>query len=102
MAKDKDRKQPESTQDEPKKAAPAPAKKKRIVRLEMGFGFEPRKSLIYLLLLLLFVPFLFSLLRGSGSDTISLSQLLRDIKDKKVEKIEIDGATLTTKYNDGR
>lgn len=99
MAKEKEHKQTESTMDQQKKNQPN--KKKRVVRLEMGFGFEPRKSLIYLLLLLLFVPFLFSLLRGSGSDKISLSQLLRDIKDKKIEKVEIDGTTLTTKYNDG-
>lgn len=98
MAKDKEHKSTESA-TEPKKQSTA--KKGRMVKLEMGFHFEPRKSLIYLLLFLLFVPFLFSLLRGSGSDKISLSQLLRDIKEKKVDKVEIDGSTLTTKYNDG-
>lgn len=75
--------------------------KPRIVKLSMGFGFDPRKALLYFLLLLLFVPFLFSLLRGDGSDKIALSALLKDVRDKKVEKIEIDTSTLTAKYTDG-
>jgi len=86
---------------ETKKPSVPNGKKPRIVKLEMGFHFDPKKSLLWILLILLFVPFLFSLLRGSGTDKVSLSDLLKDVKSKKIEKIEIDGSTLSAKYTDG-
>lgn len=87
--------------EDTKKSHNANSKKPRMMKFEMGLRFDPKKSLLWILLFLLFVPFLFSLLRGSGADKVSLSDLLKDVKEQKVEKIEIDGPTLTAKYTDG-
>jgi cell division protease FtsH len=87
--------------EDTKKSQNQSGKKPRMMKFEMGLRFDPKKSLLWILLFLLFVPFLFSLLRGSGADKVSLSDLLKDVKEQKIEKIEIDGQTLTAKYTDG-
>ncbi len=91
-----DEKKPQKEEKHPKAS-----QKPRVVKLEMGFRFDPKKSILWILIFLLFVPFLFSLFRAGNSGKISLSQLLSDIKERKIDKVEIDGPTLTAKYKDG-
>lgn len=90
---DKD-KQPKET----KKKMSSPMKK--MTRLELSFHLNPRKAILWFLLALLFLPFILSLFRGNPSTKIPLSTLLADTRDKKIERIEVDGATLTAKYKD--
>ncbi len=74
---------------------------KKMTKVELAFGFSPKKAILWFLLFLLFVPFLVSLFRGNPSEKVPLSELMSDIKEQKIEKIEIDGAQLSAKYKDG-
>ncbi|HCC84467.1 MAG TPA: cell division protein FtsH, partial [Candidatus Pacebacteria bacterium] len=58
------------------------------------------KSLIYILIGLLFLPFIISLVTGGKREQISVSQLVKDIREKKVEKLEVAGAELRIQYKD--
>lgn len=75
--------------------------KPKILKMELAFGFNPKKAILWFLIFLLFVPFIYSLFSGGNQNKIAISSLLGDIKGKKVEKIEVDGAQLTAKYGDG-
>lgn len=94
MAKQIDKTPPESSEK-------AKKQKQRMVKVELGFPLNPKKTILWFLIALLFVPFLFSLFRGNGGNTIPLSTLLSDIREKKIEKVEIDGPTLSARYKDG-
>jgi len=74
---------------------------KKVTRVQLALNLNPKKAILWLLLFLLFVPFLFSLFRGNTNDKIAISSLMTDIKQQKVEQVEIDGPTLTAKYKDG-
>ncbi len=58
-----------------------------------------KKGFVYIILLFLFLPFLFSLLT-SGVETISLSQVVKDIREERVEKIRVAGDELRVFYKD--
>lgn len=58
------------------------------------------KGMLYVFLGLLFLPFILSLFTGDMSEDISLSSLVRDVREDKVEKIEIAGNELRAKYKD--
>lgn len=100
MAKNDNKKNPPSYFEPPRGKSNGNGKK-RLVKMEFAFKLDPKKSLLWFLILLLFVPFLFSLFSVGSANRIPLSQLLSDIKGDKVDRVEIDGATLTAKYNDG-
>lgn len=73
---------------------------KKMTRIELALRVNPKKAILWLLIFLLFVPFLLSLFHGNTNDRIALSALMTDIKQKKVSQVEIDGQTLTAKYTD--
>lgn len=58
------------------------------------------KGLLYLLIFLLFVPFLVQLANGKRNNEISLSDVVRDVRETKVERIEIAGSELHIFYKD--
>lgn len=72
--------------------------KKVIFKVNLNTLFS--KSLIYLLLALLFLPYIFNLLTGKGNDQITLSQLVKDVKEEKVEKLQVAGQELRVLYKD--
>lgn len=74
---------------------------KKMMKLEFGLNLDPRKSILWFVIFLLFVPFLFSLFRSGANGRIPLSQLLSDIKENKVSKVEVDGPSITARYGDG-
>lgn len=57
------------------------------------------KGLVYVIIGILFLPFLISVLGGT-TEQISLSQLVRDIQAEKVEKIQVAGKELRAQYQD--
>ncbi len=59
------------------------------------------KGLVYVIIAILFLPFLFSLM-GGGVERISMSQLVADIKDQKVEKLEIAGNEMRGYYQENQ
>jgi cell division protease FtsH len=60
------------------------------------------KSLLYVLIGLLFLPFLISLFSGGKREQISVSQLVRDIREQKVQKLEVAGAELRVEYKENQ
>ena len=77
-----------------------PGKKDKQLKFKMKFNLWT--VVIAALLVLLFVPPLLSLGDFDGfSDTEEISQVLTDIKEDKVEKIEIEDEKLAVEYKDG-
>lgn len=58
------------------------------------------KILLYVFIGFLFVPFIISLLNGEASSEIGLSQLARDIKEEKVDRIDVAGNEMRAFYKD--
>lgn len=57
------------------------------------------KGLVYLVLLVLFIPFVISML-GLSREEITLSQFVKDLREAKIEKIFIAGDELRVQYPD--
>ncbi|MCA9373363.1 ATP-dependent zinc metalloprotease FtsH [Candidatus Woesebacteria bacterium] len=57
------------------------------------------KGFLYILVGILFLPFIFSLFTPNREE-ITLSQLVRDLRDQKVEKVAIAGDELRATYKD--
>ena len=76
--------------------------RKQIKQIELKLDLNKfmKKGLVYIILAVLFLPFIISLISGS-IETIGLSQLMSDIKDGKVEKIQVAGNELRSVYKDG-
>lgn len=74
-------------------------KKIKIKKFEFQLNLDKflKRGLIYLVVGLLFLPFLISLL-SADVETISLSQLVRDIQDEQVEKVLVAGNELRAIY----
>ncbi|MBP7768818.1 ATP-dependent zinc metalloprotease FtsH, partial [Candidatus Woesebacteria bacterium] len=59
------------------------------------------KGLLYVFIVLLFLPFIFSLFSGTNEKEITLTQVVQDVRDQKVEKIAITGNNLALTFKDG-
>jgi cell division protease FtsH len=79
-----------------------PKQKKKIKKIEFKFGLNKifSKGFLYILLGLLFLPFLFSFFTIPENNQITLSGLVGDIREEKVEKVEIVGSQLIADYKD--
>ena len=68
----------------------------------MKFGLNKffSKSFLYIILGLLFLPFIFSFFSVPEDNQTTLSGLVKDIREEKVEKIEIVGSQLIADYKD--
>lgn len=58
------------------------------------------KGLLFVLLGLLFLPFVISLFSQGTQNQVSLSELMRDVREEKVDKIKVEGSELTAIYKD--
>lgn len=97
MPKDKEKK----SQKPDQQTAPKNGQKQvRQFELQLNLNSFMNRILIFLLIGVLFVPFLFSLFTGGRAEQIPLSQLIRDVKEDKIEKIEVAGAELRATYKD--
>jgi len=75
-------------------------KKKKGVEIKLKINLW--KIIIVFLLFLFFAPFLISILQFQiDSSQVELSQLLTDIKSKKVEEVVVQDQKLIVTYNDG-
>lgn len=74
---------------------------KNLKKIEMKINVNKifNKSFVYILIALLFLPLVFSLF-GAGSEEISLSRLVKDVREEKVERIEVAGSELRAIYKD--
>ncbi len=84
-----------------KKSVKRPQPKRSMKKMEFRFHFNMKRALLWLLVFLLFVPFLVSLFSDlSGKEDLPLSAVIADVKDEKVEKIEVVGTNLNVYYVD--
>lgn len=72
----------------------------RMIQIKFDLNWLMSKGLIYVLIALLFVPFLFTLAGESSRNKITLSELVIDVKAQKVEKLEVRGDELRAIYKD--
>ncbi len=87
---------PEPTEKPGKKS-----QKKKVLGMEMDMNNNfLSKALLYLFIGLLFVPFLISLFSGEPAEEISVSQLIRDVRDEKVVKVAVTGDELRVTYRE--
>ena len=93
-----EKKKPAKKTPAKKKPQQKPPFKKVEVKVDLNKIFS--KGLIYLIIGLLFLPFLFQLFTGGSHEQISISQLVRDIREDKIEKLEVAGQQLRAHYPD--
>jgi cell division protease FtsH len=73
---------------------------KRIGMMPLDFGPSWSKGLLYVFIGLLFLPMLFSLFSRGETQRISLSEMIQDVRDQEIKKIEVSGNDLNISYND--
>lgn len=73
----------------------------RVVELQFDLGSFFRNFLLISLLIFVFMPFLLSLF-GSSTTEVSLSDFARDLKENKIESIEVAGDQLRLEYQEGK
>ena len=83
-----------------KQAQPAGKRPVKKVELRINLNQLMNKGLIYILIALLFVPFLLNMLKTNGPEEITLSELVSDVRAEKVERLEISGADVHIFYKD--
>lgn len=101
MNKKTDSKSTFSAQQKPPKGTKQDGPPGKQRRFQMELNLNPRRSLVWLLVLLLFVPFLANLFFGANDRTIPLSQLLNDVKQEQIRQVSIEGNNITVTYEDG-
>src|SRR5579859_808307 len=77
--------------------------KTKVRKVELKFNLDQffNRGLLFFLIFLLFLPFFFSVFSGGQKERISLSQMVSDVRDKKVDSLTVSGADVTVKYKDG-
>ncbi len=87
------------------KANQSAPKKRNLIekRFEMNLNLNKffNRGLIFLIIFLLFLPYLRGLFGVGASEYISLSQLVRDVREEKVETLQVTGTELRAIYKDG-
>ena len=91
--------------EEAKQAPPAeekkPVSKKSKVQKAVGFNLSyqqlANRGFLYVLIAILFLPFLLGLF-GPTREEITLSQLVRDLREEKIEKVTVAGDELRVAY----
>ena len=78
-----------------------PRPPKNVKKFEVRMHLSPKRMLLWLVIFLLFVPFIVSLIAASSlEEEIPLSQAVGDIEAGRVEKVEVDGDRLNLTYTD--
>lgn len=76
------------------------SRKKKIIKINLNRLIS--RSIIYLLILFLFLPSILSLFGlGQSREQISVSQMVRDVREGEVSEIEVLGQELRLAYEDG-
>ncbi len=70
-------------------------------KIEFKINFSLKKILLWLLILVMFLPFLISLLSPSSLlPNVDISEAMRDIKDGKVKQVELQGDEILLTYSE--
>lgn len=84
----------------PMSNTPSPAPKQPR-RLELQLRMNPRRSIVWIIVALLFLPFIYSIFVSTGNDRVPLSQLLSDVRSEQVQKVTVEGSDIKLTYKDG-
>lgn len=74
---------------------------KQTKKIEFRMQFNSRNGIFWFLIFLLFVPYIYSLITGNGSNIIPLSQLVNDVREEKVQHIKVTGQDIAVDYKNG-
>jgi cell division protease FtsH len=69
-------------------------------QFEMKFKFDLKKALVWILIGFLTLSFIFSLQGPNPQGDKDLSTVLKDIKEERIEKIEVEGDSIYATYKD--
>jgi len=72
----------------------------KVLSVKINLNQLMNKGLLYLFIGLLFLPFIISLVQSNSAEKITLSQMVADVREEKVEKIEVAGNELRLIYKD--
>lgn len=72
----------------------------KVLSVKINLNQLMNKGLLYLFIGLLFLPFIISLVQSNSAEKITLSQMVADVREEKVEKIEVAGNDLKLIYKD--
>ena len=73
----------------------------KLRRMKFGFGMKPRRWLMWLLIGLLFLPFVLSLVDPSMLlDEVPISQAISDISEGRVKRVSLNGDEILMEYVD--
>ncbi len=72
----------------------------KVLSVKINLNQLMNKGLLYLFIGLLFLPFIISLVQSNSAEKITLSQMVADVREEKVEKIEVAGNDLRLIYKD--
>ena len=74
--------------------------RKQVKKLELRLKFNPRRLLVWFLIIFLFLPSLLGFIGESSGlvDELALSEAIEEIKNQKVDKVEIRGDDLVLYY----
>lgn len=97
-SKSAEKKTDKSTEKQSDKQARTPKQRTFEVQINLQKFFN--HGLVYIVIGLLFLPFIVSVFTGGQREQISMSQLVRDVREKKIEKMEVAGADLRLTYKD--
>ncbi len=73
---------------------------RRMNMLPLDFGPSWNKGLLYVFIGLLFLPMIFSLFSRGETQRITLSEMVQDVRDQEIKKIEVSGNELNIEYKD--
>ncbi len=74
-----------------------------IRKVEFQFKLTPKRVIIWALILLLFVPFLLSLLDPSSLfEKVTISEAIADVKTEKVQKVQLQGDDVLLDYGEDK
>jgi cell division protease FtsH len=87
-------------QSSPEQKNPVKPSQKRSSFLPFEVPPGMSKGLVYLFIGLLFLPVIFSLFSKAETQNITLSEMVQDVRDQEVKKIEVSGNELQLTYKD--
>jgi len=70
-------------------------------RMEVNLSQFFSRGLLYVLIALLFFPFVLSLFSKNDDSSISLSQFVKDVREEQVSEVKVAGDELRISYKDG-
>lgn len=94
-------KPPKQTSKKPQEKEPTTnGSTEKKIELKLNMSQMMNRSLLFVFVALLFLPFLYNVFAGRPEDKISLSQMIEDVRGAKVDRLEVSGSDVKVFYKD--